>query len=128
MRFLSSLILSISLLFAASESFAQTSPTFRDCSIASLSGASQTLLAAPSFNRKYLLVCNFGTSNSVGVNFAGGTAAIAGAGTYTLPDTGGPVAQCKEFSADPGGTPLPPAGIVTVIGTSGQPVQCWEGR
>lgn len=127
MRFLSSFILSILSLFIASESFAQALPSLRDCSIASLSGSSQTLLSAASYNRKYLLVCNFGTSNSVGINFSGGTAAIAGAGTYTLPDTGGPAAQCKEFSIN-SNLPVPPANVITVIGTSTQPVQCWEGR
>lgn len=127
MRLLASMFLSIAMLLPAM-AFAQAVPTFADCSIASLSGSSQSLgtafaLGSKAYNRKYLLICNNGTTNNVGVNFAGGTAAIAGAGTLTLVP-----GSCKEFSAQPNLLPQPPSNAVNVIGTSGQPVLCYEGR
>lgn len=119
--------------FCVNESFAQTAganPTFVDCSIPSLSGSSQTLgttvtLGAHAYNRKYLHICNTGsTGNNLGVNLSGGTAALSGTGTETLVP-----GACLEFSSNPGsGLPLPPANGVTVIGTSGQPALCEEGR
>lgn len=87
-----------------------------DCSIASLSGSSQTAVAANS-QRKYLLIFNNGNAN-VGVNLAGGTAAIAGAGTVTL----GSLASI-EYNGS-----AVPQGAVTVIGTAAQPIVCLEGR
>lgn len=131
MRFLLSLILAFSILFLSTESFAQTSPTFGDCSIASLSGSSQALgtafaLGNKSYNRKYLYICNTSTvtGDNVGINLAGGTAALGGVGTATLYP-----GACVEYSAASGsGLPLPPSNNVNVIGTSGQPVLCYEGR
>lgn len=132
MRLFPALVLAILTLIPAA-SFAQVAsalPTFADCSIASMSGSSQKLgtafTLATNFNRKYLYICN-NTSvagDSVGVNLTGGTAALNGAGTVTLVQ-----GACLEFSANPGsGLPQPPSGAVTVIGTSSQPVLCYEGR
>ncbi len=101
MRFLLTGLLA--LLFAA-PSFAQTvnvAPTYRDCSIASLSGSSQQILTTTNYQRKSLAICDFG-SNTVGVNLSGGTASIGGAGTISLPTTGGVAAQCLFMG--PGGT------------------------
>lgn len=101
------------------------SPSISDCSVASLSGASQSItsLSAHGFNRKYLLLCNTGaTGDNIGVNLAGGTAALGGTGTITLVP-----GSCKEFSSS-GNLPLPPANAVTVIGTSGQPFLCLIGH
>jgi hypothetical protein len=120
MRLFASLLIFVSSLFFGTPVFAQALPTFRDCSIASLSGSSTSMLVAnPS--RKYLFVMNTGTSN-VGVNLAGGTAAIAGAGTVTL------VPGASLELPKSGSTNLMPTGIVTVIGTAAQPVVCYEGR
>lgn len=116
------MVFALSALFFPDASFAQTAlPSIRDCSIASLSGSSQTLLSAGNFQRKYVLVCNTGNA-TIGLNYAGGTAVIAGASQNLV------AGACKEFSAAPGVDPLPPAGIITVIGTSGQPVACFEGK
>lgn len=132
MRIISSIILAI-LALSPLAAFAQVTtalPTFADCSIASLSGSSQTLGTAYTLgtnpNRKYLLICNNTSSASanVGVNLSGGTAALNGAGTITLSQ-----GACLEFSTSPGGgLPLPPANGVRVIGTAAQPVMCLEGR
>lgn len=99
---------------------------FNDCSIASLSGSSQQILAANP-NRSYLLLCNTAAANSAGVNFAGGTAAIGGAGTYTLIANNVAGTSCKEFAID-SYLPPPPAGAINVIGTSSQTLLCYEGR
>lgn len=133
MRSLSALILSIALLFPAFESKAQSlgaNPTFADCSIASMSGSSQALgtafaLGKNAFTRKYLYICNTGaTGDNVGVNLAGGTAALSGTGTLTLVP-----GACLEYSSAQGsGLPQPPSNNVNVIGTSTQPVLCYEGR
>lgn len=101
---------------------AQALPGFTDCSIASLSGTSTQIVAANP-QRKYLELCNNGATNNVGVNFAGGTAAIAGAGTITLVP-----GSCKEYGALDSYLPWPPTGAVTVIGTSAQPIACYEGK
>lgn len=104
-------------LFWASQAKAQIvtfSPA--DCSKASLSGSSQNILSANP-QRRYLFIQNTGTS-SIGVNIAGGTAAIGGTGTITLlPGTS------LEYTA----TGLPTA-AVNAIGTGSQPLACIEGR
>lgn len=134
MRLFSFVFLLILSVFAASNAFAQTAgadPTFADCSIASMSGSSQSLgtaftLGSRALNRKYLLICNTSTvtADTVGVNLAGGTAALAGTGTLTIYP-----GACVEYSSAPGsGLALPPTNAVNVIGTSGQPVLCLEGR
>lgn len=120
-------------LFSAPSAYAQVAvadPTFADCSIASMSSSSQALgtaftLASRQFNRKYLYICNTGAAgDNVGVNLAGGTAALGGTGTLTLVP-----GACLEYSAAPGsGLPLPPTNNINVIGTSSQPVLCLEGR
>lgn len=132
MRLITSLLLAFSL-FLSDQAFAQSAsanPTFADCSIASMSGSSQALgtafvLGTHAYNRKYLEICNTGASgDNLGVNIAGGTAALAGVGTLTLVP-----GSCVEYSSAPGsGLPLPPSNGVNVIGTSGQPVACIEGK
>lgn len=97
-------------------------PSYRDCSIASQSGSSAQLVTANP-QRKYLLICNTGATNdNLGVNLAGGTAALSGTGTLTLVP-----GACKEYSTT-GPLADPPANAVTAIGTSTQPVLCLEGR
>lgn len=87
-----------------------------NCSIASLSGASQSLLAANPL-RRYLLIQDNGTA-AVGVNIVGTTAVIGGAATITLqPGTS------IEYAG-----PAMPTSAVTAIGTSSQPITCIEGR
>lgn len=128
MRLISLVLLSL-LMLLPEAAMAQTAPTFADCSIASLSGSSQSLgtaftLGSRAYNRKYLLICNTGSAgNNVGVNLAGGTAALAGAGTLTLVP-----GSCKEFSSQNNNLPAVPSNNINVIGTSGQPVLCLEGR
>jgi hypothetical protein len=121
MRFRSLALLALLALPASAH--AQALRSFNDCSIASMSGSSQQLVATNP-QRAYLLVCNTGASgDNIGVNFAGGTAAIAGAGTITLVP-----GSCKEYAAGSSYLPNPPSGVVNVIGTSSQPVACYEGR
>lgn len=86
---------------------------FRDKSITSLSGASQTLTAALG-NRQFLLIVNTGNAN-IGVNLAGGTAAFGGTGTITIVANGSLLLD--HFV---------PQNAVTVIGTAAQPVCCIE--
>lgn len=85
---------------------------FTDSSIASLSGVSQTLLAADD-GRSYILIQNTG-ANNIGVNLAGGAAAFGAVGTVTLQplDSYEPVGKV-------------PTNAITVIGTAGQPVACF---
>lgn len=86
---------------------------FRDNSITSLSGSSQQALALNG-NRQFLMIENTGNAN-VGVNTAGGAAAIGGTGTVTLV---------------PNGTLLldhvVPQNQINVIGTAGQPLTVVE--
>lgn len=85
-----------------------------DKSITSLTGSSQTALAAnPS--RQFMVIVNTGSAN-IGVNLTGGTAAIAGTGTITLVPDGSILFDTTI-----------PLLAVTVIGTSGQPVCILEG-
>lgn len=111
----------ISLLISTQAEALAALPTVRDCSIASLSGSSQSLLTAANYQRKYLFIQNTGTSN-IGVNLQGGTAAIAGTGTITV----APGASLEyPIAAD---SNLIPSNIVTVIGTAAQSVTCLEGK
>lgn len=128
MRLILSLILSAFLLPNAA--FAAQNVTLADCSIASMSGSSQALgtafaLGSKNYTRKYLLICNTGAAgDNVGVNLSGGTAALAGTGTLTLVP-----GACLEYPKS-GETEfsLVPSNNVNVIGTSSQPVLCYEGR
>ena len=82
---------------------------FRDASIISLSGSSQTALAKNG-NRQFLLIENSGNAN-VGVNLTGGTAASGGTGTITL-------AAGVSLLLDH----VVPQNAITVIGTAAQPL------
>lgn len=83
-----------------------------DRTITSMSGSSQTLMAANA-SRHSLNIVNTGNA-SIGVNPTGGTAAIGGAGTLTLVPNG---------SYSPA---VPTLSAVTVIGTTAQPVYADE--
>jgi hypothetical protein len=85
-----------------------------DKSILSLSGSSQQLVAADE-TRVYLFIQNTGNAN-VGVNIAGGAAALLGTGTATLIPN---ASWTFDISI--------PLGPVTVIGTAGQPLVCFTG-
>lgn len=127
MRLILALLLAFST-FLPAASFADANMTLADCSIASMSGSSQFLgtaytLSARNLGRKYLMICNNGTTNNVGVNLTGGTAALAGAGTITLVP-----GSCLEYPKAGSGFGLVPSNAVTVIGTAAQPVLCLEGR
>jgi hypothetical protein len=80
----------------------------RDRTITSASGASQQLFAA-NFQRHSLTIVNTGNA-SCGVNPTGGTAAIGGAGTFTLAALGSYTPR------------IPGRQAVTVICTAGQPI------
>lgn len=122
MRSLLSLIVSVAaFLVLPSLANAQALPNVRDCSIASMSGSSQTLFSGTNGQRKWILVCNTGNA-TLGVNWAGGTAVIAGSSQNLAPGA------CKEFSSTATALPDPPANAITVIGTAGQPVACYEGK
>jgi len=83
-------------------------------SIANLSGASQTLFAANT-DRRHLVIQNI-AANSMGVNLAGGTAAIGTAGTITL--TAGAMLELFNY---------PPTSAITIIGTANDDVTAFEG-
>jgi len=85
-----------------------------DQSIANLSGASETLMAANA-NRRHLIIQNV-AANNMGVNLAGGAAAIGTAGTITLPALG----SLELFN-------YPPTGEITIIGTANDDVTAYEG-
>lgn len=87
-----------------------------DCSIGSLSGSSQALVAKNP-QRKYLMIFNSG-ANIAYVNLAGGTAATSGISSLPLA-TGSSVVISGGYVDTT---------AVTVIGTSAQPVTCYEGR
>lgn len=80
-----------------------------DYSITSLSGSSQQLMAQ-SMTRSFLCIVNTGSSN-IGVNIAGGTAAIGGTGTITIVPNGSLILDTVVVG-----------NLINVIGTSGQPV------
>jgi len=118
MRLLSSIILAISLLLPG-VAFSQVTPayTLRDCGISSLSGSSQSLAVANP-NRKYLGIFNSGNA-SVYINAIGGTAASTGIASIPLASGGSLIFKEPEGSA---------RNAITIIGTSGQPVACFEGN
>lgn len=88
--------------------------TYTDKTITSLSGSSQTLIAANS-SRKSLMFKN--GASPVAVNILGGTAAIGGAGCMTF--------QAYEgFSLTGADCPL---GAITVIGTAANYIGAFEG-
>jgi hypothetical protein len=97
--------------------------TINDCSIGSLSGSSQQLLAANP-QRKFLEINNPSTNQIVYLNLAGGTAASAVSSLVM-----GPVASSVNSLTFTGGAgALPPANKITVTGSPGSPVTCYEGR
>lgn len=83
-------------------------------SIASLTGASQSLMVANA-KRKYLLIMN-GSANNIGVNLLGGTAVIGGADTITLVPGG-------SYERDAG---FAPQNAITIIGTSTNTIAAFE--
>lgn len=85
-----------------------------DRSIANLTGASQSLMAANA-NRRHLLIQNV-AANNMGVNLAGGAAAIGVAGTITI--TPGGYLEIFDY---------PPVGAITIIGTANDDVTAFEG-
>jgi|HubBroStandDraft_5_1064220.scaffolds.fasta_scaffold194980_3 hypothetical protein len=113
-RFLA--LAAFALLFASAPAYAYF---YNDCSIASLSGSSTALFTKTNPQRKSLVIFNSSTVDNVGVNLAGGTAAIGGTGTITLV----PLGSISYTDSD-----NMPFGLVSVIGTSGQPLVCLEGR
>lgn len=87
-----------------------------DRTIASLSGASQSLLAASPFGyRKRIILKNGAAAAAVHMN--GGTAAIGAAGCMTLQPYEGVTLTGKDC----------PKGAITVIGTSTNYFSCFEG-
>lgn len=88
--------------------------TYTDKTITSLSGSSQTLIAANS-SRKSLMFKN--GASPVAVNILGGTAAIGGAGCMTF--------QAYEGFALTGADC--PLGAITVIGTAANYIGAFEG-
>lgn len=86
---------------------------YTDRTITSASGASQQIMAANAA-RVYVLIENTGSANC-GVNPLGGTAAIGGAGTFTLAPLG-------SFAPR-----VPPNTAITIICTAGQPIFAVEG-
>jgi len=100
---------------------------FRDPSIASLSGSSQTAIGQNG-NRQFLLIENTGNAN-IGVNFSGpatgGTQTATGIGNIAA------IGGTGTITIVPGGSILldhvVPQNPVNVIGTAGQPVTINEG-
>ena len=88
--------------------------TYTDKTITSLSGSSQTLIAANAA-RKSLLFKNGATA--VAVNILGGTAAIGGAGCMTFQ-------AYESFSLTGADCPV---GAITVIGTAANYIGAFEG-
>lgn len=117
MRYISSLLLLAFLLFAT-PALAQTQTLYSltDCSISSLSGSSQSLVAANP-QRKYLMIFNPASHNEF-VNLAGGTAATSGASSVTVPNGGSIIMTGNTLSRS----------AVTVIGTSTDKLTCFEGK
>lgn len=101
----------------ATSANAQSYPyNLADCSISSLSGSSQTLVAKNP-QRKYLMVYNSG-ANTAYVNLAGGTAATSGISSVPLTVGASVVISGNQTDTT----------AVTVVGTTAQPVTCYEGR
>ena len=93
---------------------ARVGKAYTNRSIANLSGSSQTLMAANAA-REILIIQNV-AANNIGVNLAGGTAAIGTAGTITLP-------AGASLTLDNS----PPVGAITIIGTANDDVTAFEG-
>jgi len=111
------LLAATSLLLMASAANAQQFPyTLYDCSISSLTGSSQQIIAANP-QRKYLMIFNSG-ANPAYVNLAGGTAATSGASSVALSVGASIVVSGPTISTSK----------VTAIGTAAQPLTCYEGR
>ena len=87
---------------------------YADKTLTSLTGSSQTMMAANAA-RKSLLIKN-GDTNA-GVNLLGGTALIGGAGTITLQPYEGLFLKGADC----------PVGAITVIGTSTKYLSGYEG-
>lgn len=83
-------------------------------SIANLTGASQTLMAANP-NRRHLLIQNL-DANPIGINLSGGAASLTAAGSIYLPQYG----SLEIFN-------YPPTSAITVIGTANADVTAYEG-
>lgn len=83
--------------------------------IVALSGASENLFAANA-NRRFLSVTNINAANPIGINLAGGVAAIGATGTITIPFG-------QTFRIDN----YPPNGVITIIGTAADLVTAYEG-
>lgn len=114
-------VLSLFILAAVTPVHANPLWTNRNCGITSMSGASQQLVAANA-QRHTLEVCNFGATNdNLTLGLAGETA-VANQGLVLVPGS------CKEYADGTTYLPQPPANAINVIGTSGQPVSCYEGR
>jgi len=95
--------------------------TIRNCGISSMSGSSQTLVAKNPAHH-YLLICNFGAAgDNITLGLAGETA-VANQDLTLVPGS------CKEYEDGSSYLAPPPANLITVIGTSGQPVTCSEGN
>lgn len=118
MRIFSSVILAIALAFPGL-ALAQAVPnyTLRDCGISSLSGSSQSLAVANP-NRRFLGIYNTGTA-SVYVNAVGGTAASTGIASITVTSGSSLIFQGQNGVN---------RNAVTIIGTTAQPVACFEGN
>lgn len=115
------LLLSIVSLLAffsfTAEANAQSYPyTLADCSIASLSGSTQSLVAKNT-QRKYLLIFNSG-ANPAYVNLTGGVAATSG--VSSIPLSAGSSLLINGPTLD--------TSAASVIGTASQPITCYEGR
>lgn len=83
-----------------------------DHSIASLSGASEALLAQD-MTRSYLAIFNPSATNHIAINPTGGTAVLNGAGCITIPPL--KLWDSQEFVI---------CNAMTVIGTAASPVTC----
>ncbi len=84
-----------------------------DHSISSLASGSQQLVPKD-MTRNFLEIFNSGADN-IGVNLTGGAAAIGSAGTDTIIPNG-------SMSFNVGSIP---GNLITVVGTTGQPVTCY---
>lgn len=87
---------------------------YTDRSIANLTGASETLMAANT-SRRILIVHN-PSANPMAVNLVGGTAALNAAGSIEL-------AAGERLVLDN----CPPTGAITIIGTLNDDVTAYEG-
>lgn len=88
--------------------------TYTDRSIANLSGASETLMAANA-NRRVLVVHNIGAT-AVAINLTGGTASLTAGGSVGL-------IAAASLVLDT----YPPTSAITIIGTLNADVTAYEG-